>query len=138
MTVLTYATMPDWLRQLALAMGAFLFGRIWDGGASRLKEQGELKESFIRLTVAVEQIPQQINRLEAEIHRVGARSDAHLEALTKELASHKRSVENRLLAQDSRIDGLVEGRHQYHGPTVPWPRTHDHEGTYSGEGEHHY
>lgn len=99
--------MPDWLTKLGLGLGAFLFGRIWDGGVQRLSEQRELKESFIRMSVAVEQIPSQISRLEAEIHRVGARSDAHMEALTKELSGHKRHVEDRFMYQDKRIDDLI-------------------------------
>lgn len=99
--------MPPWLQQILVALSAFVGGRMVSSVGDRMKEAKDLRLSVERLAIAVEQVPVQINNLQAEIHRVGARNEAQLEALREQLHDHKLEQEKRFGSLEVRVDRLA-------------------------------
>jgi TolA-binding protein len=129
--------MPPWLQQLLTALGAFVGGRVVATVGERMRESKELRRSVDRLALAVEQVPTQINNLQAEIHRVGARNEAQMEGIRAELHHHKleqeqrfSSLEDRIDATAGRLDGLASAPPPPPSPFLPrqrmnWPVDQD-------------
>lgn len=99
--------MPPWFQQILVAFSAFVGGRIVTSVGERMKEAKDLRLSVDRLALAVEQVPVQINNLQAEIHRVGARNEAQMEALRDQLHDHKLEQEKRFGSLEIRVDRLA-------------------------------
>lgn len=123
--------MPPWLQQIVIAISAFAGGRIITSVGERMRESKELRRSVDKLTLAVEQVPQQLGQLQGEIHRGNARQEAQLNALRTELHDHKveqlarfNNIEERIEATTLRVDGLARSAPPPPPPWSPEPRVH--------------
>ena len=109
--------MPDWLRDVLIAAGAFVGGRTVNGISEQMKEGRELRRGVDRLTIAVEKVSEDLRNIRNEIHGqvAGLKVEIHEQVggLREELHTHQvqqevrfGNIEERMDATSSRIDAL--------------------------------
>lgn len=100
--------MPDWIRDVLIALGAFVGGRAVNGVAEQMKEGRELRRGVDRLTTAVEGVSSDLRDIRAEIHGqvAGLKVEIHdqVNGLRQELQGHKMQQEARFGAIEDRVD----------------------------------
>lgn len=93
--------MPDWLRDIVIAIGAFIGGRAINAVGESVKRGQDLQRSVDRLTMAVEHIGTDLRGIKAEIHdQVGG--------VKHELHEHKQEQELRMSGIEDRVDGVSQ------------------------------
>jgi len=120
--------MPDWLRDVLIALGAFVGGRAANALGSQIQEGRELRRGVDRLTTAVEGIGTDLRDIRSEIHGqvAGLKVEIHdqVAGLRSELHTHVQQQEARFNAVDGRIDALSSGMNMLTGPaSLPQRRT---------------
>lgn len=136
--------MPDWLRDIGIAIGAFIGGRAVNAVGEQMKEGRELRRGVDRLTQAVETVSSDLRDIRGEIHNqvAGLKVELHdqVSGLRYEIANHKAENDQRVNSIDSRIDALSSGVGLLTGPAVravrpPFSRLDQERGCYPLMGE---
>jgi hypothetical protein len=91
--------MPDWLRDVAIALGSFFGGRAANAIGAQVSEGREMRRCLDRLTAAVENIGGDLKDTRGEIHEQGV-------MFRDELHKQNEIHEKRLNALETRIDGV--------------------------------
>lgn len=119
--------MPDWLRDVFLAVAAFIGGRAVNGISEQMREGRELRRGVDRLTTAVENIGSDLRSIRSEIHSQvsGLKVEIHeqVSSLRDELHAHQAqqesrlgNIEERIDLTGARIDALSAGAGFFTGP----------------------
>jgi hypothetical protein len=109
--------MPDWLRDVVIALGSFFGGRAANVLGAQINEGREMRRGLDRLTTAVESIGSDLRDIRGEIHSqvAGLKVDLHeqIAGVRQELHSTKlesevrlRTIEDRVDSTNGRIDAL--------------------------------
>jgi len=118
---------PDWLRDVLIAVGAFVGGKTVNGISEQMREGRELRRGVDRLTLAVEAVSSDLKEIRSDINGqvAGLKTEIHdqVTGLRHEVHSHIRqqeaqlsSVEARVESTSSRIDALSSGVGLLTGP----------------------
>jgi hypothetical protein len=110
--------MPDWMRDVLIALGSFFGGRAANVLGSQINEGREMRRGLDRLTTAVESIGSDLRDIRGEIHSqvAGLKVDLHeqISGVRQELHSSKvesearlRTIEDRVDSTNGRIDALA-------------------------------
>lgn len=100
--------MPDWLRDVLIALGAFVGGRAANYWGEQINEGKELRRGVDKLTTAVEGIGADLRDIRGEIHGqvAGLKMEIHdqVAGLRQELHGHTMQQEARIKGIEDRID----------------------------------
>lgn len=102
--------MPDWLRDVLIALGAFVGGRAANAVGEQMKEGRELRRGVDRLTTAVENLGGDLKDIRNEIHGqvAGLKVEIHdqVSGLKAELHGYKLQQEARVANIEERVDAI--------------------------------
>ena len=102
--------MPEWLREVVLAVGAFIGGRSINALTEAHKDRLQLRDSVTRLAIGVESISGDLRDIRGEIHKqVGElKMEIHdqVSGLKSELHQQQQNHDQRMLGMEGRIDGV--------------------------------
>jgi Sec-independent protein translocase protein TatA len=102
--------MPEWLRDVVLALGAFLGGRVTNGVGGMVRRGAELRTSVDKLTYAVENVGGDLKEIRSEMRRQGEdiKQEFHqqLQGLRQEMHANRTYTEQRLENIEIRVDGV--------------------------------
>ena len=102
--------MPEWLREVVLAVGAFFGGKAINAISEARKDRLQLRDSVTRLAIGVESISGDLRDIRGEIHKqVGElKMEIHdqVSGLKGELHQQQQNHDQRMLGMEGRIDGV--------------------------------
>jgi hypothetical protein len=120
--------MPDWLRDVLLAVGSFFGGRAANVLGAQINEGREMRRGLDRLTTAVESIGSDLRDIRGEIHSqvaglkvdlheqiTGVRNELHTTRIEAEV--RLRTIEDRVDTTNGRIDAISSARGLLTGPS---------------------
>lgn len=94
---------PEWLRDVLLAIGAFIGGRAVNSIGEQIKEGRELRRGVDRLTIAVENLGGDLKDIRDEIHGqvAGLKIEIH-----DQVAGLRSELHGYQIQQDNRISSI--------------------------------
>lgn len=102
--------LPDWLRDVLLALGAFVGGRSINALTEAHKDRIQLRDSVTRLAIGVESISGDLQNIRGEISKqVGdLKTEIHdqVSGLKSELHTQQANHDRRMEGVEIRIDGV--------------------------------
>ena len=102
--------LPDWLRDVLLAIGAFVGGRAMNGITEAHKDRLQMRDSVTRLAIGVESISGDLRDIRGEITtQVGAlKIEIHeqVSALRGEMHTQQQNHDRRMEGIEIRVDGV--------------------------------
>lgn len=110
--------MPDWMRDVLIALGAFVGGRAVNAAAAQMQEGRELRRGVDRLTTAVEGLGGDIREVKSEIHEQVSQLRQELHGAVQRQDQQFAMVEDRLASTNERIDVLAASAATFVGPVL--------------------
>jgi hypothetical protein len=113
--------LPEWLREVVLALGAFVGGRSINALTDAHRERMMMRDTMTRLTIGIESISSDLHEIKGEVRTQAS-------ALREEMAARDVVHERRMHAMEWRIDGIsarIDFIAPNTGPIMPPP--HDDE-----------
>ena len=102
--------LPDWLRDVLLALGAFVGGRSINAVTEAHKDRLQMRDCVTRLAIGVESISGDLREIRTEINSQvsGLKIEIHdqVSGLKGELHEQQQSHEQRMEGVEIRIDGV--------------------------------
>jgi hypothetical protein len=99
--------MPDWMRDVLIALGSFFGGRAANVLGSQINEGREMRRCLDRLTAAVENIGGDLKDTRNEIHEQGVMFRDELHKQNQIHEKRLENVETRIDSVNQRIDALA-------------------------------
>lgn len=99
-------SLPEWLRDVILGLGAFVGGRTINAWGEARKERLAMRDSMTRLAIGVESISGDLRDIRGEIHKQVSELKVEIH---DQVSGLKQELHQQQLNHDLRMEG-VEGR----------------------------